>query len=192
MKTTKAIMPTIICLCGSTKFKNTFARIIEKETLKNKIVLSVGCFSHANEIKLIKEQKEMLTALHKIKIDMAHEILFLNVNKYMGDGAVEEYNYAYNHPDNKKIILLEEPDQIGDNRLIQVCSECLQASCWQGNFMCDESKEAYTIYQTVRQLKIENREHPDYWKTDEQLSEDINENSQCQSKRKKTTTMGRI
>lgn len=55
-------------------------------------------------------------------------------------------------------------------RLIQVCDKCLQASCWQGIFLCDRSQNAGTVYKTVEELTKLNLEHPDYWKTDAELS----------------------
>ena len=36
---------------------------------------------------------------------------------------------------------------------ITVCAECLQASCWQGIFMCHESKHADVIKKTKRELR---------------------------------------
>ena len=47
---------------------------------------------------------------------------------------------------------------------ITVCSSCLQASCWQGEFYCDEYKTAGTVTRTVRDLLALGRESPDYWK----------------------------
>ncbi len=34
--------PTIVCLCGSTKFKQAFIDVNFRETMTGKIVLSVG------------------------------------------------------------------------------------------------------------------------------------------------------
>lgn len=46
---------------------------------------------------------------------------------------------------------------------ITVCDKCLQASCWQGIFMCDEAQFAGTVEKTIDELKALNLEHPDYW-----------------------------
>lgn len=54
--------------------------------------------------------------------------------------------------------------------LIQVCDRCLTASCWHGEFMCDEFQQAGTRYMEVTELRILDREHPDFWKTDEELA----------------------
>ena len=55
-------------------------------------------------------------------------------------------------------------------RVITVCSACLQASCWQGVFYCDDYKIAGTIKYAESELRALNLEHPDYWKTDEELA----------------------
>ena len=36
--------------------------------------------------------------------------------------------------------MIDEKDKI-----VEVCSECLQASCWHGEFMCFESRDAGTV-----------------------------------------------
>lgn len=50
-------------------------------------------------------------------------------------------------------------------RLVTVCSACHRACCWQGEFMCDDARNASTVQMTVRELiKGQYGEHPDYWK----------------------------
>ena len=46
---------------------------------------------------------------------------------------------------------------------IAVCSACLQASCWNGVFYCDEYKSAAYVEKTVDELRALNLEHPDHW-----------------------------
>ena len=46
---------------------------------------------------------------------------------------------------------------------ITVCGSCLQASCWLGEFYCDDYKTASIVNRTVRDLVKLNREHPSYW-----------------------------
>lgn len=58
---------------------------------------------------------------------------------------------------------------MSDDDLITVCSACLQASCWQGIFMCQRSQGANIVQKTRRDLKALNLEHPSYWKTDKDL-----------------------
>jgi hypothetical protein len=50
-----------------------------------------------------------------------------------------------------------------DNREITVCSECLCACCWHGEFYCDKARDAGTVEKRVPELRALNREHPDNW-----------------------------
>lgn len=54
--------------------------------------------------------------------------------------------------------------------LVTVCDKCLQASCWQGIFYCDDYKAAGTIQKTRKELAKLNLENSDYWKSDEVLA----------------------
>lgn len=58
-------------------------------------------------------------------------------------------------------------DLSDDLRLVTVCSACLCASCWLGEFYCEKAKsgrQAGTKQMTVAELRALDREHPDYWK----------------------------
>jgi hypothetical protein len=57
-----------------------------------------------------------------------------------------------------------------DDDLITVCAACLQASCWQGIFMCQQSQSADVVQKTRAALKALGRENPCYWMTDEELA----------------------
>lgn len=89
--------PTIVCLCGSTKFMKAFIDANFRETQAGKIVLSVGWFSHTSIHKPTVEEKEKLDELHKRKIDLAQEVLILNLNGYVGDSTKSEVLYAKQH-----------------------------------------------------------------------------------------------
>lgn len=54
------------------------------------------------------------------------------------------------------------------DKIIEVCSECLQASCWHGEFMCFESRDAGTVLKPVSELTKLALEHSDNW-SDEKL-----------------------
>ena len=88
------IKPNVVCLCGSTKFKGAFVRANKAETLKGSIVLSVGLFGHHEDLDMDGEVKAMLDQLHLRKIDIADEILVLNVNGYIGSSIRKEIDYA--------------------------------------------------------------------------------------------------
>jgi len=50
-----------------------------------------------------------------------------------------------------------------DDKLVQVCSSCLKATCWYNEFMCDESRDAGVVLKTVKELRGLGYEHEDYW-----------------------------
>ena len=45
---------------------------------------------------------------------------------------------------------------------ITVCSVCLQASCWQGEFYCPDFRTAGTVKKTRQELEAFALEHPNY------------------------------
>lgn len=92
--------PTIVCLCGSTRFYQQFQEANYRETMNGKIVLSVGFYPHSSEqmhgehIGITPEQKEALDLLHLEKVKMADEVLILNVGGYIGSSTARELAYA--------------------------------------------------------------------------------------------------
>lgn len=68
----------------------------------------------------------------------------------------------------KKQVLGNHFNWLGEK--ITVCDKCFKASCWQGTFMCDESRGAKTTQKTRKSLIILDLEHTDYMMTDDQLS----------------------
>jgi len=99
--------PVIVCLCGSTRFYDEFRKANLRETLKGKIVLSIGCdFKSDDGLGLSESDKIRLDELHKRKIDLADEILILNKGGYIGESTKSELEYAKSH--NKKISYLEK------------------------------------------------------------------------------------
>jgi len=102
----------VVCLCGSTKFKKEFEQIAMEESLKGNIVLSVGCFAHHDEIRLSKGEKKDLDELHKKKIDMADEIIIINVEGYVGESTKNEIKYSKKN--GKSIRYLADPEWYGD------------------------------------------------------------------------------
>lgn len=47
---------------------------------------------------------------------------------------------------------------------VTVCDKCFTAACWQGVFMCEESRDAGIVRMPVSYLKKLGLEHSDYWK----------------------------
>lgn len=93
--------PVIVCLCGSARFTEQFQKSYLEETLAGRIVLSVATVAGGDE-KLFEgyspaEQAQItdrLAELHRHKIDLADEILILNVGGYVGPGTARERDYA--------------------------------------------------------------------------------------------------
>ena len=94
--------PRIVCLCGSTSFMSAFETANRDETLAGHIVLTVGvdlkdrhkevlAGKPASEAAAIKDR---LDCLHRRKIDLADEILVLNVDGRIGESTQREIEYA--------------------------------------------------------------------------------------------------
>jgi len=58
-----------------------------------------------------------------------------------------------------------------DDDVITVCDKCEQASCWLGEFYCEQYKTAGIKKMTRRELASKSHEHPSYWKTDAEWTE---------------------
>lgn len=86
--------PVIVCLCGSTRFKDQFVVAAREETLAGKIVLSVGMFGHAEAVDMNGPVKKDLDELHLRKIDLADEVLILNLGGYIGESTARELTHA--------------------------------------------------------------------------------------------------
>ncbi len=86
--------PKIVCLCGSTRFGDAYREANKRLTLEGCIVLSVGMLGHAEGLDMNGPTKAMLDVLHKQKIDLADEILVLNVGGYIGDSTRSEITHA--------------------------------------------------------------------------------------------------
>ncbi len=85
----------VITLCGSTRFKDAFLEVQKRMTLEGNIVISVGLFGHSGDEEVWAEgTKEMLDDMHLRKIDLADEILVVNVGGYIGSSTRREIEYA--------------------------------------------------------------------------------------------------
>jgi hypothetical protein len=87
--------PKIVCLCGSTRFGEAFRKAQLAETLAGRIVLTIGCDAHSDEdLALEPDTKKALDELHFRKIELADEVLILNVGQYIGESTRRELAYA--------------------------------------------------------------------------------------------------
>ena len=97
----KGPKPTVVCLCGSTRFGKAFRDANLRETLAGNIVLTIGCDMRSDGELFIgkpavelEQIKKRLDVLHLHKIDLADEVLILNVGGYIGDSTRRELDYA--------------------------------------------------------------------------------------------------
>ena len=58
---------------------------------------------------------------------------------------------------------------MNENKLIEVCALCGCASCWYGEFLCNESKHAGTKLKTVKELRLLGLEHEENWSDEKML-----------------------
>jgi len=96
--------PKIVCLCGSSKFKEAFDIANAHETLKGNIVLTMGVFAHSDYPSGLKtltndgdssnKTKALLDELHLQKVDMADEIVVVNFGDYVGQSTKNEIQRA--------------------------------------------------------------------------------------------------
>lgn len=104
--------PTIVCLCGPSRFSQAYHEANLRETIAGRIVLSIGCdttsdYDLALAGQLTGEDKLRLDALHLYKVMLADEVLFLNVGGYLGESSLAEHYVASNL--GKPIRYLERP-----------------------------------------------------------------------------------
>jgi hypothetical protein len=109
--------PTVVCLCGSTRFKPAFELANLEETLAGKIVLQPGSYTHFEqgengnkESFFGPEVAAKLDELYRRKIEMSDEVLVLNVGGYIGGSTLEELKYALTL--GKDVRFLEEPSAL--------------------------------------------------------------------------------
>ena len=93
--------PTIVCLCGSSRFYEAFQRANYELTMAGEIVLSIGFYPHATaehghgeSVAHDSADKVALDDLHKRKIDLADYIYVLDVDGYVGESTASEIAYA--------------------------------------------------------------------------------------------------
>lgn len=91
--------PTIVCLCGSTRFYDEFQQANFEHTMAGMIVLTVGFYPHnpgvhGEGVGITTDDKVALDLLHKQKIDMADYVYVINKDGYVGESTTSEINHA--------------------------------------------------------------------------------------------------
>ena len=93
--------PKVICLCGSTRFTKEML-IKQWELTKQGYIVLSWCalpddyYAGAEKAHIGDQEgvKELVDEIHKRKIDLADEVLVLNVGGYIGDSTRSEIRYA--------------------------------------------------------------------------------------------------
>lgn len=103
--------PTIITLCGSTKFKEAYQFMNAFLTMKGHLVFSVAMWSHADKDgwEPSPHQKLHLDRVHFSKILVSSEIIVLDVNNYIGTSTMAEIQWARLHGITVKYLLADFP-----------------------------------------------------------------------------------
>jgi hypothetical protein len=98
----------IITLCGSARFEHWFHAWNEALSLSGHVVFALAAYpsQHAGVKNwYTPEDKEVLDAVHKGKIDASHAILVLNAFAYIGESTLSEIDHA--HSGRKTVYFLE-------------------------------------------------------------------------------------
>lgn len=89
--------PKVICLSGSTRFAEEFNRIAIRETLLGHIVLRPEVVEYDPETDIQHtdlDTKELVDGVYFRKIEMADELLVVNLDGYIGESTSREISYA--------------------------------------------------------------------------------------------------
>lgn len=93
-KAEKRFTAPIVCMCGSTKFKQAWIAENARLTGEGNIVLAVGLWGHHERVSPDDATKAMLDDLHKRKIDLCDWVWVLDVEGYIGSSTRSEIEYA--------------------------------------------------------------------------------------------------
>jgi hypothetical protein len=111
--------PPIVCLCGSTRFREAWVDAELRLGLAGAIVLTVASaelgLAPGERLAVTEAVKPRLDELHKRKIDLADAVLVLNVGGYIGESTRSEIAYAKEHD---RPVLFLDPRRIFASRLV--------------------------------------------------------------------------
>ena len=104
--------PTVVCLCGSTRFTREML-IKQWELTKQGVIVLTWCalpddYYTGEDKAHIGDQegvKELIDEVHKRKIDLSDEVFVLNINGYIGDSTRSEIDYAVTN--GKPVVYME-------------------------------------------------------------------------------------
>lgn len=90
-------MPEIVCLAGSSRFREAFEREAERLTLEGCIVLGKHVYKPGEEWDLSERHKDMIHAVQFRKVDLCHRVHIVNVDGYVGEDTYNLVRYAVKH-----------------------------------------------------------------------------------------------
>lgn len=103
------IKPIIVCIVGSSKFKDAIRGMEQRETLKGRITLQHGFYHHQDMVPITDAKKAQLDELMLRKIDISDEVLVCNLNGYIGQSTGRAIEYA---KEQGKKLRYEERDSV--------------------------------------------------------------------------------
>ena len=83
---------TVITLCGSMRFREELERLEVELTLAGHVVLAPTAL--APSVALDEEERARLGRTHLRKVEMADEVLVVNVGGYVGESTRREIDHA--------------------------------------------------------------------------------------------------
>jgi hypothetical protein len=84
----------IVAIVGSSRFKQFHQGHAQRLTLKGYVVLGYGFFHHVDARPITDDEKRMLDALTLTKVEMADEVLVVDVNGYVGESTKRAIEFA--------------------------------------------------------------------------------------------------
>ncbi|WP_208738281.1 hypothetical protein [Oceanidesulfovibrio marinus] len=84
----------VICMCGSTRFKQAWIDVKRILGCAGNIVIGVDLWGHHEHVYPDEQFKTFLDDLHKRKIDLADEVFVLDIDGYVGESTRSEIEYA--------------------------------------------------------------------------------------------------
>ena len=84
----------VVAIIGSSKFKDQHLGVGQRETLRGKVVLLTGFWHHVDRVPITTEQKESIDSLTRDKIEMADEVIVVNVHGYVGQSTQRAIEHA--------------------------------------------------------------------------------------------------
>ena len=84
----------VVAIIGSSKFKDQHLGVAQRETLRGKVVLLTGFWHHVDRVPITSEQREAIDSLTRDKIEMADEVIVVNVHGYVGQSTKRAIEYA--------------------------------------------------------------------------------------------------